>query len=522
MVASFDAIRLPDGGARDLPQTVTPNGYYYVAPSVASNEVHWNLAGVPGNDTSSPVHATFQPILLTNPDGTSLDVSSLPVPPVVSTVESMGFGGPAGTPTTLYIASDLQPGTYIRTVTPDPPFDQAFGPAIETVQISSTHDDERVTRYDTTGTVNPVLPGATITRDRGSFDGWNAYLRDPTNTVISNVAPLHGQTTSVTFTVLRIAPPSLDGGTQQDQDALDGAALVVTPPSGSIEPAYLGNIINEVLAAPQYPTLPAPVVVEGTILGPYGEPVAADLVFEARGITDVFNGQPQLDTQSFELTRWVSVDASAAGQYSVVLPPGEYRFDIRPRDTAHALLVRDLEVPVEDVPLRVDVSLGTPTSATGSVVVADGRPIAGAVIQAIPTQCTEPAALQQFKPSPWCLPRPAQTTATDGNFRLELDPGQYSLLAQPPDGSRLPWVPGAAPLQVATTTASDAGVLRAPAPIALFLELRDPGGSPIPNALVRAFRTSPQQAPVELGNAVTDATGRFEMYVAPPNSRAFP
>jgi hypothetical protein len=520
LVVSFDALRPRDGGAPGvgvLPGLLSPSGYYHVAPSVATNEVQWNLDPVSKqNDTSLPVHATFQPVLLTNPDGTNVAASPLPLQPVTAAILQSDVGGPGGSPTTEYVANDMQAGTYLRTVTPDPPFDEAFGPTIAYVPISNAYDYGLVNGYDTTGTVNATLPGATITRARGSFDGWTAFLRDTTTgAVISNVAPLQGQSTSVTFTVLRIASPLPDGGPQPDQDAFDDAVLVVQPPSGSVEPAYLGNIINDVLAAPRYPTLPAPVLVEGTILGD-GQPVAADLVFEAIGITDAVNGPPQLDTQSFELTRWVSVDPNAAGQYSVVLPPGEYRFDVRPRDMAHAVLVRDLQVPVQDDPLRVDVSLGTPTSAGGSVFVADGLPLAGAIVEALPTQCAQPASLRQVASTSWCLPRPAQTTTVDGgSFRLDLDldPGQYSLVTKPPQGSRLPWV-SSPELDVTT---GDAGTIVVPAPIALGLQLIDPSGGPIPNALVRAFRTSAQGPAVELGNAVTDATGRYEMYVAPPN-----
>jgi hypothetical protein len=503
-----------------LPGVVSPQGYYYVTPAVVANEVHWNLDSMAGFSTSLPVHATFQPILLSLADGTSVSAASIPIDPVAATAQEMGPFGPSMGPGTLYVANDLQPGIYVRTVTPDPPFDQAFGPSIAQVQISDTLLIEVVSGYDTIGAFDPVLPATTISRERGSFDGWTAYLLDKTtNAVISNVAPLSGARTSVTFAVRRLGAALADGGFMQGPYALStGTAIVLAPPTGSVEPTYVGSITNSLLLPLRYPTLPAPVLVQGAVQGTYGEALSADLVFEAVGITNVVNGLPQLDKTSFRLTRWVSVDATPDGgpaQYSVVLPPGEYRFDVRPRDRSHALLVRDLEVPVQFDTLRVDVSLGSPTTAAGSVAIADGRPLAAAVVEARPTQCAQPAVLGQTASSAWCLPRPAQTTTNaDGGFSLDLDPGQYQMRTEPAGGSRLPW---GAPetLDVTSLSASDAGTLVVPAPLSLGMALVDPTHRPVANAVVRAYRTFPSGPAVELGTALTDAAGRYELYVAP-------
>jgi hypothetical protein len=306
-----------------------------------------------------------------------------------------------------------------------------------------------------------------------------------------------------------------------DPDALDDAVLVVAPPPTSIEPTYLGTIINDVLASPDYPTLPAPVTVQGTLLDRNGQPVAADLVFEAVAITDIVNGQPKLDTQSFELTRFVAVDPDAAGAYSVVLPPGEYRFDVRPRTMDHALAVLDLSVPVQLDPLRADVTLGWVQSVRQVVEIADGRPLASAIVEGLPIRCAQPASLHQTTSTLWCMPRPAQaSTDASGIFQLGLDPGQYALRAEPPVDSRLPWING--PVVNVTSTSGGSGesggFSGVPVPLSIGMQLLDSTGrNPLPNALVRAFRISTQGTAVELGQAVTDTTGRYEMYVAPPD-----
>ena len=70
---------------------------------------------------------------------------------------------------------------------------------------------------------------------------------------------------------------------------------------------------------------------------------------------------------------------------------------------------------------------------------------------------------------------------------------------------------GAKPVSVAFTV---------PAPLYAGLELLDPIGNPIVNAIVRAFalpaQTSPPTPAIELGEAITDATGQYDLYVALP------
>jgi hypothetical protein len=519
---SYDALRRPRGGAASgaLPQTVNVGGFYPVTPSEAV-VAGWDL-GVPGPlNVSLPVHATFEPLALTGADGTTVQAASLPLGPVEATsvLGSFESPGPGGGQSTQYGVAILPPGTYVQTVTPDPPFDRAFGPSIKTVTLPAGmpySDKGNFFGYDTTGAVSPVVPTYTISRDRGSFDGWTAYLHDElTGAVISNVAPLHDQSTTVTFTVLRIAPAM-----QPDKDALLDTTLRLVPPQGSIEPTYIGTPVGGVLPAPNYPTLPSPVTVQGTITGGDGQPASADLVFEAVGIT-TSNGL--LDKTSFELTRWVSVDSGASGAFSVVLPPGHYRFDIRPRETTSALSVRDLEVPVQFEPMQLEIALVPPLHSAGRVEIADGRSLSDTVMRALPTKCLQPQdpitmKPLSLKPSPWCLPRPFQT-ATDaaGNFDLALDPGQYAVRAEPPASSRLPWV--AAPvINVTDTAATQPGRVRIPAPLSIGMQLTDPSGNPIRNALVRVFRMPMQGTPVELGDALTDATGRYELYVAPPGN----
>jgi hypothetical protein len=141
------------------------------------------------------------------------------------------------------------------------------------------------------------------------------------------------------------------------------------------------------------------------------------------------------------------------------------------------------------------------------------------------------------------MPREAQaTTASDGSFGgLVLDPGRYLLRVRPADGTRLPWFvvpsfPPVAPAGGGPPLPVEAGKIEVPVPVSAGLTLLDPGNNAVVRALVRVF-TMPIPAPqppagqcmppmtetatpvpaVEVGRAITDATGHYELYLAPPS-----
>jgi hypothetical protein len=117
----------------------------------------------------------------------------------------------------------------------------------------------------------------------------------------------------------------------------------------------------------------------------------------------------------------------------------------------------------------------------------------------------------------------------DGSFKLPLDPGSYVLRVRPANGTGLPWV-----MQSLTVEPpSGAGALvpaapvmfTVPAPVYAGMQLLDPDGTPIVNATVRAYPMSTPASPgpssttptpaIELGEAITDVNGHFDLYLAP-------
>jgi hypothetical protein len=234
------------------------------------------------------------------------------------------------------------------------------------------------------------------------------------------------------------------------------------------------------------------------------------LTFEAMSITDQ-NGNPNTSNFEFTVQTTVLVDAtSGVSSYSIDLPQGVYRRTARPLDGESQVTAVRFSADVQTNPAPAgDVVVGDLRVVSGSAIVADGRPLSGAEVQAVAVACADGTTGA-------CMPRASSSaTAVDGSFTLTLDPGQYVLSIRPADGTRLPWVNQ--PLVVGTMDlpAMLAPVV-VPAPVAAGLRLVDPAGRPIVRAVVRVFQLLAAGRPVEAGRAITDPSGSYEMYLAPP------
>jgi hypothetical protein len=224
----------------------------------------------------------------------------------------------------------------------------------------------------------------------------------------------------------------------------------------------------------------------------------------------------------------------------------------------------------------LDVVVSQQTVVSGQAMVSDGRALSEAQVEAFPLGCTQggapPACVPRWAMSQRCAAdatgqvscsAPGEPTAGNGSFSLALDPGAYVLRVRPREGTRLPWftqpiVVGpssveafdgstegiesltGAPLDgsglpessAPPATSTSLMTIWVPAPVYAGLTLLDIQGNPIVNAVVRAFRVpTPRSASsggtgvptqgvieqaVEVGRAMTDATGHYDMYLAPP------
>ncbi len=341
------------------------------------------------------------------------------------------------------------------------------------------------------------------------LDGWTAFLRDATTLrVLSDVRPLSG---AVTVGV-RLLTHRLSSTVP---DALTNAELVVVPPAGIALPTGVFAPHPVLPQALTYPPLPQGVTLTGSVTGPGGRPIAADLVFEALAFTDASGKPNYLD---FEFVGRASArpeqGPGGSSSYQVDLPLGPYRVDVRPLDGSARSTVTVLNVDTQH--LQQDFALAAPLTVQGSALIADGRPLAAASVEALPQGCPTPPGLADggsaasLAPvdSPWCLPRPQQTlTDPYGSFKLSLDAGRYRVRVKPADGTRLPWASTVVQVGDVLPTIN----LVVPAPFRSTFKLLGADGSPISRAVVRAFSGS-----VEVAQTLTDVDGTCDLLVALP------
>lgn len=531
-VAEAQAHPIPEClGCAALPAFVPVQGAYLIDQFAASTQLNFPLGNAMGY-TALPAEATFR--LLWPPGGGTSGVTAeslgLPIQPVQAfqfapitppTNQTPRAPGPAGGLSQAFRAF-LQPGSYEIVLRPSPPFDSVFGPEVTGVTLASSGTTvplpppcpapaaaqlQCVDGFDVTqetGQGQPTIPTFDISRTNG-LAGWTAYIRDSSGTIVSNVAPLAGSATHVVLATHHLPAQGLPA------DALTGTALIVAPPAGAPFPTAVFAPIGNVLPATEtYPALPAPAVIAGSILSVNNTSVAADVLFQALAITDA-NGIS--NTSNFEFVSEAQAQPSGSfglPSYSIELPQGTYRVSVRPLDQTLQVTTVTLVVGAQNDPSQGNVVVGSPRSVSGTAHVADGRDLSSAEIDAEPVACIGGVV------SPWCMPRESTAiTAADGSFQLSLDPGQYWLRVRPADGTRLPWT--LRPLSVGVSDSpTTLAPITVPAPAAAGLTLVDPTGAPIAQAQVRFFSLSSGNAAVEVGRALSDQYGTFEMYLQPP------
>ncbi len=525
----------PNQQCFQLPQLASPvspqNGqdaFDVEVTTGAASTANWNVGSA--SYTALPVTPVLRPQAQ----------AGLPLEPIQIS-ETLNTGadavrGPGGGPGFEFSVA-VPPGDYEQTLMPVPPFDQAFPPDIRIIHLGSappyeeqsvlfncdpaTNPDARCTKFDTiigpTGT--PTYAKFELSRaDAGPLDGWVAYLRDQTTLrLISNQVPLHGTDQPG---VQLLTSHHLASG-----NSFDNAALVMQPPASSGLPTAIFQAVGQQLDAKEtYPQLPPAVQLSGKIVAQssVGSPIPADVVFDTTstqsGLCRVPTGQtvPKFDLSANGDLTFSQTVSAPDGTFTVTLPQGSYRATVRPRDASAAVTVvpnfatvsmdamQNCGGPVAPLPIVV----GPLQTVRGKAAVGDLRPLAAATIEAVPTGCASPPS------DPTCLPRSGQTTtADDGSYAISLDPGVYLLRARPADGSALPWT--IVNLTVNSASVTPGPDIVVPAPFIGGLVLQDFNCNPIVEGLVRVYQT-PATGAFEVGEALTDSTGHYDMYLMPP------
>ncbi len=184
------------------------------------------------------------------------------------------------------------------------------------------------------------------------------------------------------------------------------------------------------------------------------------------------------------------VQTDSDGSFSTWLVPGTYEVVIDVPDDEFAntvvrsfLVGSDMRVQSGRV-LTVDPRF----AVEGRVLTASGEPVRSARVQAIPFQdaynahpCLADVAMRAVAPS--ANPDDATTTA-DGSYRLDLDPGLYRIVVEPPAGAGFATT-------LAQTVCVQSGIraldVVMDSPVEVHGVVRDPRGVPSPGAHVEAL-----------------------------------
>jgi hypothetical protein len=431
--------------------------------------------------------------------------------------------GPLGGPSVGFRIV-VAPGTYERTVMPEPPFDAFYPPDVNVVNVASgvlgfeTVELSAIDVHKSSG-----IPTTVLSRDDGArMDGWIAYTRDvTTQRRVSNAAVLgdvnRSSSNPATYTVqLNMR--------HHEADAYMNVEFVLDPPAGALAKPSLVQDLLDVSPIPTYPALPPPATVRGFVASAVeNAPVAADILFVSTKIYVVTGSNQNTDLRYTATAEAVAENGGAPARYSVVLPRGEYQVIVSPRDPSYAKRVLSQPLIVDTVNDPQDgknLTVSRKRLVLGVALVSDGRPLAHAEVTAMPAAALfSPVAAGSTPATPLPreqAPRPAQTeTDAVGTFSLQLDPGSYDITVKPAPGSKLPWV--VSPSRVISDEDLTLDPVQIPAPVSAGLTLLDPSSPPNPivGAIVRAFAVpTGGTAFVEIGRGITDAKGRYEMFLA--------
>jgi hypothetical protein len=512
-----------------LPDVGVVSGQYLAFPS-AQSDVGFALGNGPAV-TAIPTNVTYRPLWTsgtTSMDATSIGIPLLPVR-VGPAVAQSDTPGPSGGPSVAFQGT-VPPGTYERTIAAQPPFDSAFPPDVHVVTVAEgagAFELDRLKDPDTTSEQLLMMSGRDYPKfnfsraDGKAMDGSRAYLRDQTTKRIISSTVVLGPANETTQ-----SPPTYhvqlntNHAPTPSGDALENAELVVEPNAAvPAVPTYVGTKIPLLPPNEPYPSIADAAIVSGTVTSSVDEsPVVADLVFLS---TQIFVTNNPSATFSTNLSYVGRVSTDDQGAYTIPLPRGTYDVVITPHAAGLAQATRSLALdPMLSTQAGKHFEVDPPIRVHGTALVADGRPLVGADVEANPAAAGQPSGADPAR-----RPRSTSTiTAADGTFTLLVDPGNYDVSVRPAEGTALPWFVSAS-RDFEGAQASDAGtsssnetsleVFNVPAPISTGLVLKDPQSYPIVRAVVRAYALPAKgTAYVEIGRALTDDSGYFDMYLA--------
>lgn len=428
-----------------------------------------------------------------------------------------------GTPTTFdFDTSQVAAGHYDVYV-------EALGCSMAPVLASAVSLEGETVRFALDLPPATVLRG-TVTPPSGvSLEGWLVDLVEPMRgRVISTVENLVMQEGVAAFEVAYRPLQQLArevsetgivyrmAGSAESQDA---PLIRIRPPEGLIAPTTLWDLAAADLSDTGHVELDLSALPFGAVeLSGHLEGNASDhplvtgaVVFSSLSLAGITPGV----TASYAVT----VPTDERGAYATSLLPGTYRVVAIP-DPALPWAITETTWEIGESPERQAgraLVVHAKPGLLGRVRVGhSGEKLVGATVNAVASVAANPhSVLDAALGKTPALPRASSnTTDADGLAPLELDPGLYDLFVRPKEGSNLPWFVQPRTLVPPPAPGARTAVVDLPVPLPILLGGRayDIDGTPLPNAIVRAYaRLGATSTVVQVAETHTARDGRYKL-----------
>jgi hypothetical protein len=366
--------------------------------------------------------------------------------------------------------------------------------------------------------VDPInLKGTLKAPDNNDLDGWTLRVVEKnTGRLISDIqtithedpsAPvdinLHYNLTSGIYPVLHLAPPP---------------ELVAPSVFWDISTIDLWN--KNVVALELSSLAVVPREVDGHVLDANASPVIATVTLQSTGLSgDTFNNAAYM----------IATETDADGYFKAKVPPGTYRVIAKPlEDKSLAVSEANWVIPDDTTSCFCGQVVSVPPKITleGEVLVPDQGALLKASVVASPSLPPPVSYLDRQLGRAPELPREALGSVENSTLSLSVDPGAFDFSIQPPEGSRYPWLV-LSKLTVQPDSAeapASVGTLTMAHPVVVSGIVKDPFGVIVPGATIRAWLPVKNDGGVsgtviQIGDAVTDGSGRYTIYLPPSISQ---
>lgn len=498
-----------------LPRIARTEGRYSIGLDAAKDlgTILLDAAGAEIPTARLPLRAVYRP-LFRLADGRLVEATSvgLPLGPIFArrvlddgpVTSEPGF---ADQPK-LMSTADLPPGWYEAQFDVDPVLRSVIPPRVKDFEVPVS----RFPNYPDSESLQPDAASfrtGTIRSRYRALDDFRAALVDRfTGRTVSRTLVLQGSRAEMYLaTFNQVVAPG--------DPRLPDVDLVVAPPAESPLPTLRAPIITGgALSEYPYPELPERSRITGSVLGPDGSGVQADLEIVSTSIINLRDHVPE-----DQLSYVTKLSTDARGAFQTVVPEGIYRVFVDP-DPSRGLSRREITLPTRGVETNNPVGatsewsvpLESQSQVSGRARLQDGRVLDGVSVDFAPS-------IARSKASRFELPRNTTVlTAADGTFSARLDTGFYDVTVTPVSGTRYaPFV--LTDLLVRPAAAGPCAledfVIKVPR---LFpMTLRDPNDNRLPYAWARVFaRAEGSQHYVELQRELLNDEGFADLWFRKP------